>query len=413
MESEVTGNCHASFGERDEETRQLRGWKVRFVPTPFSPLLANVALHGLEEWVKSLAPFFQMKEKSGRNVSITNKRQSISLIRYADDFVCLHENIEVIHLVKKEIEKWLFDIGLKLKPNKTRITHTLENYGEEKAGFNFLGFNIRQHKTGKYTSGKHNGNPLGFKTIIIPSKEKQIIHYRRLKDIINNCKGVSQAVLIQQLNPVIRGWCHYYSSVCSKKIFSKLTYLLKYKLMKWGYLRHTKKGRKWVINKYFQSIGGDNWAFATRAENSLKLYKHHETEIKRFVKVKGDASPYDGNLTYWSSRLGKHPEMPIIETKLLKMQKGRCNYCGNLFQDGDLWEKDHIIPKSLGGKKAYNNLQLLHRHCHDKKTATDGSLGNKSGCNSTKPKSLSYFDWSDKVLGNLNYQWIDDMLVVM
>ncbi|NJO63282.1 MAG: HNH endonuclease [Richelia sp. RM2_1_2] len=37
-----------------------------------------------------------------------------------------------------------------------------------------------------------------------------------------------------------------------------------------------------------------------------------------------------------------------------------------------MMEVDHIIPKSKGGKDAYNNLQLLHRHCHDEKTATDG-----------------------------------------
>jgi 5-methylcytosine-specific restriction endonuclease McrA len=43
-------------------------------------------------------------------------------------------------------------------------------------------------------------------------------------------------------------------------------------------------------------------------------------------------------------------------------------------RDGDVWEVDHIIPKSLGGKNWDNNLQLLHRHCHDTKTGLDGSL---------------------------------------
>ena len=65
-------------------------------------------------------------------------------------------------------------------------------------------------------------------------------------------------------------------------------------------------------------------------------------------------------------------------------------------------EIDHIIPKSLGGKDKYTNLQLLHRHCHDKKTATDGSLGTKSGCNSTKPKPPTLD----------NYIWVEDMWVM-
>ena len=72
--------------------------------------------------------------------------------------------------------------------------------------------------------------------------------------------------------------------------------------------------------------------------------------------------------------MGKHPEMPSQKAFLLKKQKGKCNYCRLNFKDGDLIEKDHIIPKSKGGKNEIKNLQLLHRHCHDKKTSTDGSL---------------------------------------
>ncbi|WP_445214860.1 HNH endonuclease [Brasilonema sp. UFV-L1] len=47
--------------------------------------------------------------------------------------------------------------------------------------------------------------------------------------------------------------------------------------------------------------------------------------------------------------------------------------CGLNFLEGDLLEIDHIKPLSCGGKKEWNNLQLLHRHCHDVKTTTDGS----------------------------------------
>ncbi|MDH6107235.1 HNH endonuclease, partial [Anabaenopsis tanganyikae CS-531] len=55
-------------------------------------------------------------------------------------------------------------------------------------------------------------------------------------------------------------------------------------------------------------------------------------------------------------------------------QKGKCPECGHYFRDGDVMEVDHILPLSKGGKDEYKNLQLLHRHCHDKKTASDGSL---------------------------------------
>ncbi|HEY9692456.1 MAG TPA: HNH endonuclease signature motif containing protein, partial [Oculatellaceae cyanobacterium] len=90
----------------------------------------------------------------------------------------------------------------------------------------------------------------------------------------------------------------------------------------------------------------------------------------------------------WSTRLGKNPELPKTVTTLLKSQKGKCAHCELHFTEFSVIEIDHIIPKSRGGKNEYKNLQLLHRHCHDEKTASDGSLGTKSGCNSAKPKPV-------------------------
>lgn len=352
-----------------------------------SPLLANIALHGLETLVINLAPSFDMKRHDGTQLSVRDKLKSVSFIRYADDFICLHEKIEVILLIKQEIEKWLNSIGLELKPSKTLITHTLKDYEGKPAGFNFLGFTIRQFPVGKYRSGKVRNKLLGFKTIITPSKDSQKRHYQKLKSIINSSKGLNQAELIKRLNPVIRGWCNYYSTVVSQKVFERLTHLLVFKLIKWGVKRHRNKGKIWVVQRYFKTIGGNHWSFATPEDNHLvKLYEHRETEIKRYVKVKGNASPYDGNLIYWSARMGVHPQMPTGIAKLLKRQKGKCLHCGHFFLDEDLMEIDHILPKSLGGKNEYNNLQLLHRHCHDHKTANDGSLGTKSGCNSTEPQ---------------------------
>jgi RNA-directed DNA polymerase len=92
------------------------------------------------------------------------------------------------------------------------------------------------------------------------------------------------------------------------------------------------------------------------------------------VRVKGDKSPFDGDLIYWSTRLGEHPEMPSRKAKLLKQQKGKCLACELIFQEWDVMEIDHKIPRVLGGKDEWKNLQLLHRHCHDEKTANDGSL---------------------------------------
>ena len=68
--------------------------------------------------------------------------------------------------------------------------------------------------------------------------------------------------------------------------------------------------------------------------------------------------------------------MSGFRSSLLKEQQGKCVFCGMYLKDTDIstMEIDHIIPKSLGGKDAKKNLQLLHGHCHDKKTSSDGSI---------------------------------------
>ena len=336
-----------------------------------SPLLANIALHGMEERIKEFAKTLDIKKTTGKGqVSWQVKCKSLTLIRYADDFLILHEDITVVQRCQEIISEWLKDMGLELKPSKTRLTHTLNEYGTEKPGFNFLGFNISQFKVGKYHSKQ------GFKTFITPSKEKQKIHYDRVASIIDDHKAAPQAALISRLNPVIIGWSNYYSTVVSKVIYSCLDKLMYQKLKAWAQHRHSKKTGTWVSNKYWQTIGGKNWVFATKqkGKNPMRLLSHAETPIVRHVKVKGEASPYDGNLIYWSSRMGRHPETTLRMATLLKSQKGKCTHCGMYFREEDALEIDHKIPKSLGGKDQYKNLQILHRHCHDEKTTKDGSV---------------------------------------
>ncbi len=364
--------------------RQVRAWlkagvmdNKQLFPTSegtpqggvISPLLANIALHGMEIEVKKLV-----------NKGI-NAQKSLSLIRYADDFVILHEDLTVVQRCKEAISRWLNGMGLELKPNKTRIAHTLEKYEQEKPGFEFLGFTVRQFQVSK------NILKQGFKTIITPSKKKQKVHQEQIAKVIKVHKSAPQAALIKTLNPIIKGWTMYYATSSSKDCYRKQDYLMYQKLRAWAKHRHPKKSGYWISDKYWQKIGGDNWVFATRAkDNPMRLLKHGATPIKRHVKVKGESSPYDGNLVYWSTRLGNNPEMPKTVATLLKKQKGKCAHCGLFFREEDVMEVDHKIPKSQGGKDSYDNWQLLHRHCHDTKTANDSSYGNKSGCKSAEPK---------------------------
>lgn len=327
--------------------------------SPLSPLLANIALHGLE---KTIAAKFPRKRNGSRPPFV---------VRYADDFVVLHDDLDVIERCEQLVNEWLAPMGLRLKPSKTRITHTFA-VPEGKAGFDFLGFNIRQYPVGKRKSGKNTyGKLLGFKTIIKPSTTAIQRHTQKLREKVARYQHTDQATLIKALNPVIRGWSNYYSTVVSNKIFQKLSgHILFSMLWSWAKFRHPNKGKKWVAAKYWRLKGGNGWYFQTPDQES-QLYLHHETPIRRHVKVEGQSSPYDGRMVYWSTRLGRHPEVSASVANLLKKQEGRCAECELFFREKDLLEMDHIIPRHLGGSDAIRNRQLLHRHCHDVKTARD------------------------------------------
>jgi RNA-directed DNA polymerase len=272
-------------------------------------------------------------------------------------------------------------MGLELKPSKTRLAHTFDRYEQEEPGFDFLGFNIRQFPVGKYQSGKNsNGNLLGFKTLIKPSKKKVKLHSEKLGKIIESHKSAPQQALISRLSSVIRGWANYYSTVVSKDVYKKLDHLIYQQLRAWATYRHPNKDPHWITNKYWLIDQGLGWVFASRKTGNnipMRLHMHSETPIVRHVKVQGNRSPFDGDWVYWSTRMGKHPEADKRVATLLRKQKGKCSHCGLYFKDGDLLEIDHKIPKSQGGKDTHNNCQLLHRHCHDNKTAQDIAVGTK------------------------------------
>lgn len=345
-----------------------------------SPLLANIALHGMEQLVIDYAR--SIKGDKMRN------QESISLIRYADDFVILANEKAQISEMKELVIKWLAKMGLELSPSKTRIGHTLlnsvipekelENYKD--SGFDFLGFNVRQYEVDDNHSAKSSqGKLLGFKTLIKPSKKAIKKHYDAIAEIIDAYKSAPQAALIAKLNPIQRGWTNYYSTKVSSETFSKLDYLVYQKLSRWANRRHPGKSGSWVARKYWHTVGGKNWVFSVTRDGNVAetLISHASKKIVRHTKVKGTASPFDGNLKYWSSRRGEHPLVPTKVTRLLKVQKGKCAHCGLYFREDDLIEVDHIIPKSQGGKDKYSNFQALHRHCHDSKTANDNLNSNR------------------------------------
>jgi RNA-directed DNA polymerase len=315
-----------------------------------SPLLANIALHGLEEAVKQ---------------AYTRKEEIPQIIRYADDFVVLHPTEAGVIKAKTIIEGWLKDMGLELKPSKTRISHTLLPY-QGNVGFDFLGFTVRQFPVGKTHTGKNpHGKALGFKTIISPSKEAIKRHTVKMRELIQSAKAAPQGKLIKDLNPVTRGWANYYRTQASRAAFERCDNILHWQLWRWAKYRHKDKASQWIKGKYWKTEETCGWVFRDQEGHTLRM--HRWTPIQRYVKVQGMASPYDGNLLYWAKRLKNHPMLNGELGKLLAKQQGKCRWCELLFQDGDLIEIDHLTPKSEGGGEELSNKFALHRHCHDQR----------------------------------------------
>jgi len=339
-----------------------------------SPLLANIALHGLEATIRASFP------RTARRQGKVAPGWTPIVIRYADDFVILHEDRGVIETAQQVTADWLTGLGLELKPSKTRITHTLTRTEEGNVGFDFLGWNIRQHPVGKYHTGKNTtGQPLGFKTIITPSKEARKRHQAALATIVNTGKADTQDRLILRLNRLTHGWVNYHATGVAKKAFSHMQRLLFRKLWHWARRRHPHKSANWVAKKYWHLDGVRKWDFHVR--EGPRLYQHTEKAIMRHVKVEGTKTPFDGDWVYWATRLGRHPDLHAEVAYLLRKQHGRCTWCGLYFTNADLRESDHIIPKRRRLKVGWSEKQLLHGHCHDSKTAQDGSYARGTGDN--------------------------------
>lgn len=339
-----------------------------------SPLLMNIALHGMEEAVVNFMKNLKIKGNDGKNIIKRRRSSSINIIRYADDFVILHENELVIKKCKEFIQNFLLTLGLKLNESKTQIRHTLNWFEDKPPGFEFLGFNICQYKIGKYTVRKTKAS-LPYRTLILPSKSKIKEHYKSIKKIITNVRKTE--VLLMELNPKIIGWARYYRTVVSYKTFKWLNTLLFKALFKWQYKKHPTRSRKWLNNVYYHTKDNRNWVFGIKSKKNDELItvkQYTDVPIERFVKVRGDKSPYDGDILYWSLRLNNHPITSNNVSKLLKRQKGRCNICKLPFFPTDIIERDHIVPLSKGGDHKPNNIQLLHGHCHQTKTAIDRKL---------------------------------------
>jgi RNA-directed DNA polymerase len=202
-----------------------------------SPVLMNVALHGLEQ-PAGTRYFADDRKDAGNSVPGTPV-----VVRYADDLVALCVSAEQAQQVKERLASWLAPRGLAFNEDKTRVV-SLDR------GFDFLGFNVRRYRNGKL--------------LIKPSKEAVRRIRKRLAAEVKALHGANAEAVISRLNPIIRGWAAYYRSVVSKETFSSLDHYVWRLTYRWAKRTHPNKSKRWVIARYFgmfNSSRRDRWVF--------------------------------------------------------------------------------------------------------------------------------------------------------
>jgi RNA-directed DNA polymerase len=312
-----------------------------------SPLLANIALHGME---KELGIEYQYI--NGRGYQL--KRTSMGMVRYADDFVIICHTKEQATLMYEKMTDYLDKRGISLSMEKTRVTHIED-------GFDFLGFNLRQYR-------KKNGKT---KLLIKPSKESVQKAKHAIKDVFSQTKGNAVKTLILGLNPVIRGTGYYWNKVVSKRTFDTIDNYVWLKTRKFLNRLHQNKNRDWKAERYFKpdhnGISKNKWILTDPKDNTCQLTKMSWIPIERHSLIKQNYSPDNPMLKLYFERRDEKEfsaNNVLHRQKIAKSQKYKCRVCSqSLVGDEDL-EINHIVPEKVGGKSQYFNLELLHINCH-------------------------------------------------
>ncbi len=324
-----------------------------------SPLLANIALDGLDEYLKkyirieTTVRINKSGKQEGKERTDRKKVPKYGFIRYADDFLITAKAEEDIKAVVPIVEEWLKERGLTLNQEKTSITQIEQ-------GVNFLGFNLRQYKG---------------KLLTKPQKEKVLAFLGKLRKLLKDNKTLPQEAIIAKLNQQLIGWGYYYRMGVSKEVFSYVDYMVYKMLWTWALRRHPTKGKNWVKNRYFRTLKGRQWIFATDVKDrrgnkkTVSLAKVADIPIIRHVKVKGTSSPDDPTLTkYWEQRqisAGKSRwDKGSKYYNVAENQKWKCPVCGENLFNGEKLHIHHITKVDDGGTDEETNLVHIHKTCH-------------------------------------------------
>jgi len=313
-----------------------------------SPVLANMALDGLERTLREQFPLRRKGVRTGL----------VNFVRYADDFVITGRSKDLLeNEVRPLVERFMRERGLELSQEKTVVTHIED-------GFDFLGQNVRKYKDGKRR-----------KLLIKPSKKNVTAFLDGIRTLVKGHKQKAAGPLIEQLNVRLHGWALYHRHVVSADIFSSVDHAIHHLLWSWVKRRHRNKSSRWVQSKYFISDMDQKWVFFGVVKDKqgqtkrVKLIKAASVPIQRHTKVDGKANPYDPAWeTYFEERLGVKMEKSLRGRRQLrhlwKEQGGLCPLCAQKITRLTGWHNHHIVWRSKGGSNAADNRILLHPTCH-------------------------------------------------
>ncbi len=309
-----------------------------------SPVLANRTLDGLQALLAEHFP------------SNGPRRGKVHLVRYADDFIITGRSEGLLRRkVMPLVAHFLSERSLELSHEKTRITHIDD-------GFDFLGQTIRRYACGK--------------VYIVPSRKNVRTFLGKIKETIDGAGSWTAGELIQRLNQQIKGWTMYHRHVASKRTFNLVDRHIFRMLRHWCRHRHRNKSWTWINRKYFRASGHRHWMFTGTLpdgkgkEIPIALLEASRVAIRRFVKIRSDANPYDPEWElYLEERLYWQLEGTLAGrgriAYLWKVQGGRCVCCGQALRPSEKpWHIHHRQWRSHGGADTVDNLELVHDHCH-------------------------------------------------
>ncbi len=281
-----------------------------------SPLLANIALNGIESIHR-----YHDDYKRGKRITNKTPRKSIiePSIRYADDMVIILRPEDDADKILTDIDRFLAARGMKVSQKKTKVTATTD-------GFDFLGWHFQVQSNGKFRC--------------TPSVENYKKFRQKVKAIVN-CSNYGSKVKAEKLAPIVRGWRNYHK-FCKMDRSRNSLYHIQHRAFR-VFNKEAKQNRhtsKKLLDKAFPVV--------SYSEN-----KH--------VNVKGNKSPFDGDLTYWSERNSKLYDGET--SKALKRQNHTCGHCGMKCISDEKIHLHHIDGNHNNWKT--KNLTAIHESCHD------------------------------------------------